>query len=207
MSEGHLVSSALLRLLEEQLQLPDGGLVDRHRFMDESGDFLRVFRYPAPPDGQPLDVPPTPPHTDTVSVAMLFNWQGGLQITPVNCTAGQAQLLDSETEPENTWLFVEPRPGHAIINLGDPMVIFSNGLLKSGKHRVVTPPGDQSQFHRYSVLLTTRPSSATLMQPLPSPIIPSHKAADGEKELTAKEWAFRKVRDILNRMERGNRLQ
>ena len=135
MSEGHLVSSALLRLLEEQLQLPDGGLVDRHRFMDESGDFLRVFRYPAPPDGQPLDVPPTPPHTDTVSVAMLFNWQGGLQITPVNCTAGQAQLLDSETEPENTWLFVEPRPGHAIINLGDPMVIFSNGLLKSGKHR------------------------------------------------------------------------
>lgn len=208
MSDGHFVSSAVLRVLEGQLQVPPGSLVDKHGFDDESGDFLRVFRYPKPHDGKPLESPPTPPHTDTVSIAMLFNWQGGLQITDANVSAGKAKIFDEETEPGSAWLHVEPIPGHAIINLGDPMVLFTNGLLKSGKHRVVTPPGEQGKFHRYSVLLTTRPASETPMRALDGPLIPvdAPESQDGEV-LTAKQWAMRKVRDILDRMERGARLQ
>lgn len=46
----------------------------------------------------------------------------------------------------------EPLPGHAIINLGDAMVMFSNGLLKSGKHRVVPAPGEQVHVDRCRVV-------------------------------------------------------
>ena len=34
--------------------------------------------------------------------------------------------------------------GHAIVNLGDAMVNFTNGLLRSNIHRVVSPPGEQA---------------------------------------------------------------
>jgi isopenicillin N synthase-like dioxygenase len=66
-----------------------------------------------------------PSHTDFGSVIVLFNWAGGLQI----------QSHDPEKQRE--WAYVKPLPGHAIINLRDAMVKFSNGRLQSGKHLIL----------------------------------------------------------------------
>jgi isopenicillin N synthase-like dioxygenase len=57
-------------------------------------------------------------------------------------------------------------PGHAVINLGDAMVKFTNGALKSAKHRVVPSPGEQGELERYSVVYFVRPCHDSLMKPV-----------------------------------------
>lgn len=132
-------------------------------------------------------------------MTILFTWTGGLQITNAY-DSSLATALDTETEPESSWLFVKPLPGHAIVNLGDAMVVFTNGVTKSGKHRVVTPPGEQGLYHRYSCLVTTRPYQKTLMRCFESPVIPRGNAQlGGERAVSAHEWAWRKVRGVLDR--------
>jgi isopenicillin N synthase-like dioxygenase len=51
--------------------------------------------------------------------------------------------------PEESWRWVEPLPGYALINLGDAMPIFTNDKFESGNHRVVTDYGDQGEIDRY----------------------------------------------------------
>jgi len=78
-------------------------------------------------------------------VTVLFNWLGGLQIQ------------SRDPVREGAWDYVKPLPGHAIINLGDAMVTFTNGLLKSAKHRVMPAPGQQVEVDRYSLVYFARP--------------------------------------------------
>jgi isopenicillin N synthase-like dioxygenase len=61
-------------------------------------------------------------HTHYGSVAMLFNRLGGHHVLPPGRDA--------------QWCCVKPLPGHAIIELGDAMVKFTNRLLRSNIHRV-----------------------------------------------------------------------
>lgn len=203
MTSGNTIANVILSILERQVHLPPTSFTSLHKLTDSSGDFLRMFRYPAPKDGKALSTPPTPAHTDAVSVAILFNWQGGLQITKSKEQVGKVDVEDTEKESEDSWLYVKPEPGHAIVNLGDVMVVLTNGLLKSGRHRVVTPPGPQGRFHRYSVLVSTRPADQTIMKPFRSDMIDPETPEQLEGEtLTALQWGMRKVRAILNRMEK-----
>ena len=203
MVDGNAIANVILRILERQLHLPPSSFTSLHKLNDASGDFLRIFRYPAQKDGKALAAPPTPAHTDAASVVMLFNWQGGLQITDAKEQKGKVEVEDVDRESETSWLHVKPEPGHAIMNLGDAMVVLPNGVLNAGRHRVVTPPGPQGGFHRYSVLIATRPANETLMRPLKSDVIPPEtpEQRNGE-DLTALQWGMRKVRAILNRMEK-----
>lgn len=59
---------------------------------------------------------------------------------------------------------MKPLPGHAIINLGDAVVKFTNGNLKSAKHRVVPAPGEQGLLDRYSVVYFVRPCDNVRME-------------------------------------------
>jgi len=107
---------------------------------------------------------------------------------------------DADKELEDSWYYIKPEPGHVIVNLGDIMVVLTNGVLKSGKHRVVTPPGPQGRFDRYSVLTNARPANDTLMRSLKSDMIPPETAEQMDEEpLTALQWSIKKVRAILAR--------
>lgn len=159
---------------------------------------MRILHYPAPKDGKALEVPPTPAHRDAVSVALLFCWQGGLQIT--NSTAAVDHTVE---EPEDTWFYVLPMPRHVIMNLGDAMQILTNGVLKSGKHRVVSPPGEQAKHDRYSVLISARPKEDTPMRSFQSPMIPVGEQLEGEA-LTAKQWGMQQVLKTLHNMRKQN---
>ena len=46
------------------------------------------------------------------------------------------------------------------------MVKFTNGALKSAKHRVVPSPGEQQPLDRYSVVYFVRPCNDSLMKPV-----------------------------------------
>ena len=202
MKNGNDIGQVILSVLERSMHLAPGQLTGLHRLEDASGEFLRFFRYPAPKDGKPLAMPPTPAHTDATSMTILFNWQGGLQIArPKDSAPGSVDMEDCDRAGEE-WLYVKPEPGHVIVNLGDPMVVFTNGLLNSGRHQVVTPPGPQGLFNRYSVLTNLRPADDTPMRPLKSDVIPIEEEGKEEDVPTALQWSLIKVKAILERMSK-----
>lgn len=196
--DANVIHNVILAILERGLQLPIGTLTSLHRLQDRSGDFLRILHYPVPKDGKVLEHPPTPAHRDAVSVALLFCWQGGLQIT--NSTAS---VDHTEEEPEDSWFFVRPISGHVIVNLGLAMEVLTNNVLHAGKHRVVTPPGEQAKFERISVLVSARPEENTPMRALKSPKIPSDNIKD-EAVLIAKEWGIGQVLKTVHNIRRQN---
>ena len=184
MSDGNTISDIILGILEKQLLLAPGTLLNCHQIHEPSHSFLRILRYPGLKGGRTLGNPRFFAHRDIVSVAMLFTWVSGLQIPVEN-----ARMVAPDVEMEDDWRWVQPLSGHAIVNLGDAMPIFTNDKLKSGKHRVVTAYRDQCRVDRTCVLVSTRPAHNTPMKALKSPAIPPDTAEkENAKIMTAEEW-------------------
>jgi len=119
-------------------------------------------------------------HTDFGSVTVLFNRLGGLQVLPPGKGA--------------EWCYVKPLPGHAIINLGDAMAKFTNGLLRSNIHRVVSPPGKQGDYTRYSLVYFSRPENEVMMKRLEgSDKIPELAEGEKDEDICAKDWIIRRA--------------
>ncbi|KAK2737422.1 hypothetical protein FQN57_007512 [Myotisia sp. PD_48] len=177
MSNAHSIVLLVLELLNEHLQLAPSILTDMHRIYEPAGDQVRIVK--APP--QPSDDRRTAmgQHTDFGSVTVLFNRVGGLQILP---PGEQAE-----------WCYVKPLPGHAIINLGDALVKFTNGLLRSNIHRVISPPGEQASVTRYSLVYFSRPEDAVMLKRLEgSSRIPPLEQGVVEEEICSKDWVLRR---------------
>lgn len=181
----HGCGMVVLSTLARQLGLPLATFTDKNIFTSPSCDHCRLTKKPAQvADEQAIGLPS---HTDFGSITILFNWLGGLQI----------QSHDPARLGE--WEYVKPLPGHAIVNLGDAMVIFTNGELKSAKHRVVPPPGEQAHVDRYSIVYFVRPANDVVMKPVDKfqtagQVKAAGKFYDefivGEKDrvFTAKQW-------------------
>ena len=82
-------------------------------------------------------------HTDTGSLTLLFCEQWAVQI---------------ELPETKQWAFVEPKPGHALINVADKVQSLSGNRLYSCRHRV-TQPIDGFQ-KRYFAVYYLRPEKA-----------------------------------------------
>ena len=161
--------------LSRSLRLPPGrGLQDCHRPDHPSPDIVRLLRYHAAPRAQRGH--PHAPHTDLGSLTFVFARAPGLQILAPGADA---------------WAFVTPRPGCAIVNLGDAVAMLTNGLFHSCLHRVAPLPG-QTMGERYSIAYLVRPEDATPLEGLPSPLIPRADDDGGERPMTTKEWIERK---------------
>lgn len=129
--DGHECGMIVLRTLARAMNLPTEIFVDLNTFSKPAGDHCRLtHKFPHATDKNAIGLPS---HTDFGTVTILFNWLGGLQI--------QSRHPDRLGE----WEWVKPEAGKAIINLGDAMVKFTNGALKSAKHRVVPRHVHQSQ--------------------------------------------------------------
>jgi isopenicillin N synthase-like dioxygenase len=178
MQSAHHIVYLVLDLLNEHLKLAPGTLANLHRLEANSGDQIRFLR--APP--QPVDDRRTAlgEHTDFGSVTVLFNKLGGLQILPPGKDAD--------------WCYVKPLPGHAIVNLGDAMVKFTNGLLRSNIHRVSSPPGEQAEVTRYSLVYFNRPEDEVVLKRLEgSDKIPPIPEGEVEDEVKSKDWIIRRA--------------
>lgn len=178
MKSSHTIVSLILQVLNDKLALPKDTLANLHRRQEISGDQVRFIK--APP--QPMDDRRTAlgQHTDFGSVTVLFNRLGGLQVLP----PGE----DAE------WVYVRPLPGHAVVNLGDAMVKFTNGLFRSNIHRVVAPPGAQGDSTRYSLVYFARPEDSVMLRRLDgSGLIPPIGDGQVEEEINSKDWIIRRA--------------
>lgn len=177
-TSAHSIVTLVLGLLNEHLKLPPNTLQDMHKLQANSGDQIRFVK--APP--QPSDDRKTAlgEHTDFGSVTVLFNRLGGLQVLPPGRNA--------------EWCYVKPLPNHAIINLGDAMVKFTNGLLRSNIHRVVSSPGEQANTTRYSLVYFNRPQDDVMLRRLSgSDLIPPLEKDEVEEEINSKDWVIRRA--------------
>ncbi|SMQ48830.1 unnamed protein product [Zymoseptoria tritici ST99CH_3D7] len=181
--QSHGIVRLVLRLLNSSLGLPEGKLESLHRLRANSGDQVRWVRSPPKEEAMDAQQAALGEHTDFGSVTVLFNRLGGLQVLPPG---------------ESEWRFVRPLKGHCVVNLGDAMVKFSGGVLRSNIHRVVNPPGEQARSTRYSLVYFSRPEDDVLLQVLDgSKMIDEKRRTEGsgkeEEVITAKEWILRRA--------------
>ncbi|KAL2060533.1 hypothetical protein VTL71DRAFT_9174 [Oculimacula yallundae] len=180
-STAHEIGVIILSLLGSKLGLAESEMQDRHRIERCSGGQLRLTRSPpCDPNKGPEEQISTTAHTDLGSITILFNWLGGLQMWEPDHIDGSKFWSESRLSDKGRWTYVKPLPGFAIVNLGDAMTKFSNGVLNSGKHRVLPAPGEQGDFTRYSVAFFVRPEDDTVLKVLDGSGIPK---VVGEKEV------------------------
>lgn len=172
----HSLLSMILTHLNTHLQLPRDTLEALHHRELITGDHVRFIRAPPQP---PADLRTAlGAHTDFGSLTLLFNRVGGLQV-----------LLPGT----NSWAYVRPLAGHAIVNLGDALVKFSGGLLRSNIHRVVAPPGKQSTVTRYSLVYFMRPGDDVPLKRVRGGLVPELKDGETEEEVTSAQWIIEKA--------------
>ncbi len=139
-SESHFTVLKLLECLSDGMGLTGAARFENsHRPNIPARTTMVLFRYPRQvQDGAGIG---HNMHTDIGSLTLLFCEDWGLQ------------LLSPET---GQWGFVAPKPGHAIINVGDSLRFLSGHKLASCVHRVL-PITDRQEVHRYSIAYFLRP--------------------------------------------------
>lgn len=91
--------------------------------------------------------------------------------------------------PQNTWSPVPVNPNNDLIppilvNIGDLLSYWTNGLLKSTVHRVIFPEdGGRGGEDRYSMAYFCHPQDEARLLPVPSTLVEKH--GGGEAEITA----------------------
>lgn len=147
-----------------------------------SGTNLRMLHYPPQPDDDRRTS--FLGHTDIGTLTILFNITGGLQLLPPG----------ADPQDESSWVYVQPVPGCAIVNLGDAMVEWSAGVLRSNMHRVAFAPGEQGTVSRYSLAYLVRPDGEAPMKKLfgVGSLIPGLEDGEEENMMNARQWEAEK---------------
>ncbi|KAI3330333.1 hypothetical protein F4824DRAFT_342572 [Ustulina deusta] len=179
----HGIGMFIMGILANGLGVDPAEFNSRHRIEEQSGDHIRLTRGPSR-EKEELPEIQTPSHTDFGTITLLMNWLGGLQVWSESSRS--AKLLNHEPDVPGEWLWVRPKKGCAIINLGDAAVKFTNGVLCAGRHRVIPAPGVQGRYTRYSVVYFVRPENKCIMKQLRAPGIPD--GPEEEQDINAGEW-------------------
>lgn len=197
----HPLATLILSRLASHLDVPWETLAEFHDPSQSSATVLRFLHNPsqisstASGDRQASLLG----HTDSGSITILFAILGGLQILPNGM----------DDEPGN-WRWVRPEPGCAIINIGDPLVQWTGGVLRSAFHRVLYAPGAQAPCERYSFGYFLKPADEAPMRRIRNGgVIPklSKKEEVEERKMECYDhWHRNKTKGIMqgkNNAKRG----
>ncbi|KAK9423866.1 hypothetical protein SUNI508_03882 [Seiridium unicorne] len=195
-STAHSIGMLLLGILAQKLGVDAAAITSQHRIEEPAGDHVRITRGP-PRKTEDMPEIQTPSHTDFGTITLLMNWLGGLQVW--SDSARKAELNDGQPDSAGEWLWVKPQKGCAIINLGDAAVKFTNGVLCSGRHRVIPSPGAQGTWPRYSIVYFVRPEDKCVLKQLRGKGIPDGPEEEG---LTAQEWIYRQAQGLGTKFEK-----
>lgn len=128
--------------------LDDSALVMTSSFENPT-TWLRLLHYPSQLATAPDDLYGSAPHTDFGFITLLAQDDvGGLQVQ----------------SPDGAWIEAPPRDGTFVMNVGQMLHQWSNGVLRATPHRVINRSGRE----RYSVPFFFDPNVATEIGPLPS---------------------------------------
>ena len=138
------LGGTLLDLFEISLGLQTGAL---KRYFAKDMNCLRLLHYPPqPPDG-PGDIRGTRDHTDTNAFTILAqDINGGLEV------------LNKDRE----WVAVPPIPGTFVVNVGEILKVWTDGMFSSTVHRVINRSGHE----RYSIPFFMYPTYHETIYPL-----------------------------------------
>ncbi|KAL4904845.1 hypothetical protein BDW74DRAFT_153610 [Aspergillus multicolor] len=184
----------ILSLLSLGLEIPPSFFTTRHDpTQGSTGCILRYLYYPSISDPQTAEYDHAVDvragaHSDYGSITLLFQRPGqpGLEILT----------------PEGTWAPVAVEPGKPaqaqgqnadngefafppiLVNIGDLLSYWTDGLLKSTVHRVVFPASERtgnSSQDRYSIVFFCHPVDSTELVPVPSEVVKAYREAKGAK--------------------------
>ncbi|KAK5167033.1 uncharacterized protein LTR77_007762 [Saxophila tyrrhenica] len=183
----HGIGMLVMDVLARQLGIDPEEIKSRHKIEERAGDHVRLTRGPPRKTVEMPEIQ-TPSHTDFGTITILMNWLGGLQVWSES--SRKAGPLEPDVPGE--WLWVKPKKGCAIVNLGDAAVKFTNGVLCSGRHRVIPSPGEQGKWPRYSIVYFVRPVDHSRLKTLKGKGVPPADDMD-EEGVEAKEWIFQQA--------------
>jgi isopenicillin N synthase-like dioxygenase len=137
----------LLSLIALSLDLEEDWFAQHH---DWPSAVLRLVRYPPQPEAAAFNQLGAGAHTDWGGVTLLAQDDiGGLE---VRNAAGE-------------WVAAPPIEGSFVVNLGDLMARWTNGVYQSNMHRVLNARPDQD---RYSVPYFYSPRFDAVIEPVPT---------------------------------------
>lgn len=133
-------------------------------------------------------------HSDYGSITLLFRLRGQAGL----------ELLSPQS---NAWAPVPVTPPGTeadaappiLVNIGDLLSYWTNGLLRSTVHRVAFSPsategtGESSADPRYSVVYFCHPADATPLAPVPSERVRAFRKEEGGAAQDTNPYAERKV--------------
>jgi isopenicillin N synthase-like dioxygenase len=166
----------LLALIALSLDLPEDYFVPMY---DLPITTLRIIKYPPHPGDAKANQLGAGAHTDWGGITLLAqDASGGLEVQNV---AGE-------------WIEATPIPGTFVINLGDLMARWTNGLYKSTMHRVKNV---KSGHDRYSVPFFFSPRPTALIECLPTctdgehpPLYETVTASDHLNEMFRRSYGY-----------------
>ncbi|OHE96501.1 hypothetical protein CORC01_08264 [Colletotrichum orchidophilum] len=171
------IATSVHSSLATELGLPADTFTSLNRPTESSLSLVRLLKFEASNEAKDLRTA-LRHHTDIGTITLLTNVLGGLQVLAPGHAA---------SDPE-AWLWVRPQPRHLIVNLGDAMVQWTGGLLRSNTHRVTYSPGAQRFVDRYSLAYFMRPEKKASMRRLIG------EGDDGDAaNMTAGEWEIKKT--------------
>lgn len=171
-----------------------------------SGTILRFLRYPPPEaTAHSSDDVRAGAHSDYGSVTLLFRLKGqaGLEVLTKANTWAPVPVTPPGTEDD-------PSPP-ILINIGDLLSYWTNGLFRSTVHRVVFPSdgsvaveGETSSGPRYSIAFFCHPVGLTPLEPVPSDRVKNFVPSEGtpnanpyaeRRVMTADEHLFMRLKE------------
>ncbi|KAH0284477.1 Clavaminate synthase-like protein [Aureobasidium namibiae CBS 147.97] len=195
----HALCNKLLQLFAEALEIPSDWFSSRHdQSKGASGSIMRLLYYPSVPDslGQDEDDIRAGAHSDYGTLTLLFQLPGqpGLEIkTP----AGTWESVP--VDPHGTLSTDPSKPLPILVNIGDLLAYWTNGLLKSTVHRVIFPKdAKRGGEDRYSMAYFCHPLDDAELIPVPSKRVEQYEGGvegvkKGGKTLTAKDHLLERL--------------
>jgi isopenicillin N synthase-like dioxygenase len=166
----------VLAMLALSLELPEDFFVP---YYDMPGTTLRLLRYPPHPRAALANQLGAGAHTDWGGITLLVQDSlGGLEVRNV----------------EGDWIQANPVPGTFVVNLGDLMQRWTNGIYRSNMHRV---KNNSSSEDRYSIPFFYSPRPDSRIECMPSctdaahpPKYPPCTAAEHTYEMFRRSYGF-----------------
>lgn len=192
-SQCHNLCTRILQLFALGLEIPESWFSNHHdQSKGPSGSILRLLYYPRIVSDAPnADDIRAGAHSDYGSVTLLFQLPGqpGLEILTAEGTWASVPVDPSctTTAPASS---SSKRALPILVNIGDLLAYWTDGLLRSTVHRVVFPRGGGED--RYSIAYFCHPLDDARLVPVPSKMVEGYRGGvvgmkKNEGALTARD--------------------